>query len=185
MPRPDDSGGHPRTGQNACFMLASRSLTLSPSAGYVSRSCTSTSGSAISPTAYRILCVRLPCKFVRGLRHSAAGPTLDTGGWLALTRPGLSPGKRRRALLGANSVSRSVIPFLDICGRRVERHGKGDRDAPITLPAGPPIAVCYRSGPDASMSASCRIPPKPSRAATPDRRWLAGARPVSPLTGWS
>jgi hypothetical protein len=51
-------------------------------------------------------------------------------------------------------------------------------------PRGPPIAVCYPSGPDASMSASCRIPPKPSRAATPDQRWLAGARPVSPLTGF-
>jgi hypothetical protein len=38
--------------------------------------------------------------FVRGAQSSAAGPTLDTGGWLALTRPGLSPGKRRRALLG-------------------------------------------------------------------------------------
>jgi hypothetical protein len=113
MPRPDDSGGHPRTGQNACFMLASRSLTLSPSAGYVSRSCTSTSGSAISPTAYRILCVRLPCKFVRGAyASSAAGPTLDTGGWLALTRPGLSPGKRRRALLGATTfrLARRPLP---------------------------------------------------------------------------
>ena len=69
--------------------------------GLLSRSCTSTSGSAISPTAYRILCVRLPRDLVRGLRRSAAGPTLDTGGRLTLARPGLSPSKRRRALLGA------------------------------------------------------------------------------------
>jgi hypothetical protein len=43
----------------------------------------------------------LALSLVRDLRRSATGPTLDTGGWLALTRPGLSPGKRRRALLGA------------------------------------------------------------------------------------
>jgi hypothetical protein len=75
MPRPDDSGGHPRTGQNVRFMLASRSLTLSPSAGYVSRSCPDlnrrTSGSAISPTAYRILCVRLPCNSLCSQGHKA------------------------------------------------------------------------------------------------------------------
>ena len=45
-----------------------------------------------------------PCTFVRGAQSSAAEPTLDTGGWLALTRPGLSPGKRRRALLGATTI---------------------------------------------------------------------------------
>jgi hypothetical protein len=40
-------------------------------------------------------------------------PRLDTGGWLALptthyciaTRPGLSPGKRRQALLGATTLT--------------------------------------------------------------------------------
>jgi hypothetical protein len=53
------------------------------------------------PTAYKILCVRLPHTIVRGLPHSAMGPTLDTGGSLALTRPGLSPGKRRQASIGA------------------------------------------------------------------------------------
>jgi hypothetical protein len=39
--------------------------------------------------------------FVRGLRYSATGPTRDTGGRLTLTRRGLSPRKKRRALLGA------------------------------------------------------------------------------------
>ena len=96
----------------ARFVLASSSLRLSPSAGYVSRRCTSTSGSAISPTAYRILCLRL-VHLVRPLRDSAMDPRLDTGGWPALTtthyciatRPGLSPGKRRRASLGATTTT--------------------------------------------------------------------------------
>ena len=40
---------------------------------------------------------------------SAKDPRLDTGGWLALTRRGLSPRKRRQASLGAitSRVSRS------------------------------------------------------------------------------
>jgi len=60
------------------------------------------SGHAVAPTAYRILCVRLTC-LVRQLTtpDSAAGATLDTGGWLALARPGLPPGKMRQAYLGA------------------------------------------------------------------------------------
>ncbi len=33
--------------------------------------------------------------------YSAMDARLDTGGWLALTRPGLSPGKIRQASLGA------------------------------------------------------------------------------------
>jgi hypothetical protein len=56
------------------------------------RSCTSTSGDTAPPTAYRILCLRfahfvrckLPC-------DSAMDARLDTGGWRALTRQGLSP----------------------------------------------------------------------------------------------
>ena len=60
------------------------------------------SGHAIAPAAYRILCVRFT-SFVRqhDTSGSAVGATLDTGGWLALARPGLSPGKMRQAYLGA------------------------------------------------------------------------------------
>ena len=101
IPWPEDSGGPPHPSHCGCFVLPSRTLKLSASATSLFRSCTSTSGNAISPTVYRMLCVRLPCTLVRGLRHSAAGPTLDTGGRLTLTRRGLSPRKRRRALLGA------------------------------------------------------------------------------------
>ena len=66
------------------FVLPSAPLTTSASATSLFRSCTSTSGSAISPTAYRILCLRL-AHLVRDLRRSAMDPRLDTGGWLALT----------------------------------------------------------------------------------------------------
>ena len=42
------------------------------------------------------LCTLRPA-IVRGLPRSALDATLDTGGWLTLTRPGLSPGKIRQA----------------------------------------------------------------------------------------
>ena len=76
--------------------------TINPSASAKtkSRSCTSTSGCATTPAAYRILCLR----FARLVHHSFGSATdarLDTGGWLTLTRQGLSPRKMRRALLGA------------------------------------------------------------------------------------
>ncbi len=42
------------------------------------------------------LCTLRPA-IVHGLPRSALDATLDTGGWLSLTRPGLSPGKIRQA----------------------------------------------------------------------------------------
>ncbi len=45
------------------------------------------------------------CGITRRSR-SARGATLDTGGWLALTRPGLSPGKKHQASLGAPTKRR-------------------------------------------------------------------------------
>ena len=79
-----------------------------------SRSCTSTSGCATTPAAYRILCLRF-ARFVHRSFGSATHARLDTGGWLALTRQGLSPCKMRRALLGAkwqllNQISESSRP---------------------------------------------------------------------------
>ena len=59
------------------------------------------SGHAVAPTAYRILCVRFTCLVRLTLSASATGATLDTGGWLALTRLGLPPSKIRQAFLGA------------------------------------------------------------------------------------
>jgi len=59
------------------------------------------------PTACTILCVRfthfvnLRKFFFKKNFGSAMGATLDTGGWLALTRQGLSPCKMHQASLGA------------------------------------------------------------------------------------
>jgi hypothetical protein len=64
------------------------------------RSCPSTSGDAAPPTAYRMLCLRLVHLVRRKYtRDSAMDARLDTGGWLILTRQGLSPCKRRQAFL--------------------------------------------------------------------------------------
>ena len=56
-------------------------------------------GNAVSPTARMILCVRF-IYFVRwSSTSSAIDATLDTGGWLDLTRQGLSPCKMHQACL--------------------------------------------------------------------------------------
>lgn len=49
-----------------------------------------------SPALFTLLTVSLP------FGRSAAGATLDTGGWLALTRRGLAPRKIRQASLGTS-----------------------------------------------------------------------------------
>ncbi|MBQ0731425.1 MAG: hypothetical protein KBT75_12035 [Oleispira antarctica] len=68
--------------------------------------------------AYIFLCVRFTC-FVRLLylilkkntgkyfrsTNSATGATLDTGGWLNLTRQGLAPCKMHQALLDALTLT--------------------------------------------------------------------------------
>ena len=74
--------------------------------------------------AYRILCLR----FAHLVRHacspdSAMDARLDTGGWLALTRQGLSPCKRCQACLGART------PGLSCCRKR-ERRGGWRQSAP-------------------------------------------------------
>ena len=92
MPRPEDSGGPapPRQSRMGACCLRERSNPRRPQSPC--RSCTSTSGDAAPPAAYRILCLR----FVHLVRQgrdpdSARDARLDTGGWLALTRQGLSP----------------------------------------------------------------------------------------------
>jgi hypothetical protein len=56
----------------------------------------------VTPTAYRMLCLRFAC-FVRPSLDSATDARLDTGGWLTLSRGGLSPPKTRRASPGART----------------------------------------------------------------------------------
>ena len=99
MPWPVDSGGPPHPRPIGCFVLASCTLKHSPSATTLSRSCTSSSGRAVVPTAYRILCLRFAC--LVSPFGSSTDARLDTGGWLTLTRRGLSPRKIRRAFPGA------------------------------------------------------------------------------------
>ncbi len=55
----------------------------------------------VTPTAYRILCLRFTCLVRQHSVDSATGARLDTGGWLTLTRRGLSPRKIRQAYLDA------------------------------------------------------------------------------------
>jgi len=109
MPRPEDSGGPPHPCLKHLLLvpnwvsLCCLRCTLKPSASAISlfRSCTSTSGCATTPTAYRILCLRFAPLVRRGSHNSARDARLDTGEWLTLTRQGLSPCKIRRALPGA------------------------------------------------------------------------------------
>jgi hypothetical protein len=86
---------------NDSFVLASSLLTLSPSALLPLTGLKSLQGGADTPLAYKILCVRSTCVVHDGsslptrAALSATGVTLDTGGWLALTRnhPDPSPGR--------------------------------------------------------------------------------------------
>ncbi len=57
-----------------------------------------------SPVLFSLVADSVP------FRRSATGATLNTGGWLALSRPGLSPGKMRQASLGAITL-RSATAF--------------------------------------------------------------------------
>ena len=100
LPRPADSGGpappRPDGGARvACGSVHTRGVRLQPW-----RSCPSTAGCAVPHTASRLRWLR----FVPRVRHvyhhdSAMDARLATGGWLALTRPGLAPCQRRQACL--------------------------------------------------------------------------------------
>jgi hypothetical protein len=107
-------------------VLASRTLTLSPSAFMPLTRLKSLQGGAATPLAYKILCVRFTSVVHDGssiptkASLSARGATRDTGGWLALTRPGLAPGKKRQASLGAHhgrTASHPAAPVqIPACG---------------------------------------------------------------------
>ena len=100
MPRPEDSGGpapprHSGWARVACGSVKALGVRMKPC-----RSCTSPSGCAVTPTASRMLCLRFAHLVRRACGpDSAMDARLDTGGWLALTRQGLAPCKRRQAFL--------------------------------------------------------------------------------------
>ena len=58
-------------------------------------------GVTASPTACTMLCVRFVSRVHRNDSGSARDATLDTGGWLALTRQGRAPCKTHQASPGA------------------------------------------------------------------------------------
>jgi hypothetical protein len=102
MPQPEDSGGPPHPDQlPGCFVLASGTLKPWPSATSSFRSCTNFQGTRLPlrPTGFSVYAS--PVLFGYSFDASATGATLDTGGWLALARPGLTPSKIRQAYLGA------------------------------------------------------------------------------------
>jgi hypothetical protein len=97
-------------------VLPSGALRPSASATSVFRSCPRTSGCTVTPTAYRILCLRCAQLLFAPISScSALDARLDTGGWLTLTRPGLSPSKIRQAFLArerpALTASRPAVKF--------------------------------------------------------------------------
>ena len=105
MPRPEDSGGPAPPRHYGCARVAFGSVKTLGVRNKPCRSCTSTSGDAAPPAAYRMLCLRFAHLVRREFPHdSAMDARLDTGGWLALTRQGLSPCKRRQACLGARTL---------------------------------------------------------------------------------
>ena len=65
----------------------------------------------VTPTAYRILCLRF-ARLVRRSLGSATDARLDTGRWLTLARRGLAPRKIRRALLGAITIKLTGAPLF-------------------------------------------------------------------------
>ena len=103
-------------------VLPSGAIKPSASAKTKSRSCTSSSGCATTPAAYRILCLRF-ARLVHTSICSVTDARLDTGGWLTLARRGLTPRKMRRALLGAKWHLLELIPVVS--GENV-----GGMDAP-------------------------------------------------------
>src|SRR5947209_33101 len=120
MPRPEDSGGPAPPRPDGGARIAFGSVKTLGVRNKPFRSCTSTSGCAVTPAAYRILCLRF-AHLVRRVYHhdSAMDARLDTGGWLALTRQGLAPCKRRQAYLGAITL-------------RFRRGGKRERSGRCT-----------------------------------------------------
>jgi len=112
MPQPDDAGGpsHP-SHFLGCIVLASGTLTLSPTSIFVS-TLYQLSGYTVTPTACKILCVRFVCLVHGNFTHSASDATLDTGDWLGLTGQGLAPCKEHQASLGALTSKLSCVFFF-------------------------------------------------------------------------
>ena len=94
----------PESHPNDSFVLASDTLTPSPSALYCSvcnEAVPDIQGSANPLVAYMVPCVRFVDLVRQPEADSAIDATLGRGGWLNLTPQGLTPCKKRQASLGA------------------------------------------------------------------------------------
>ena len=127
MPRPEDPGSLPRPHQTGRFPWTSCSLTHSSAANNLVFGAVPAlqgvrpplwpTGFSVyaSPPLFTLLIVPLP------FGRSAAGATLDTGGWLALTRRGLAPRKIRQASLGTITKQGLAAPHEGLERRRRSR----------------------------------------------------------------
>ena len=104
LPRPEDSGGPAPPRHIGGARVAFGGVHTLGVRHKPCRSCPSTAGGAVTPAASRRRCRRC-AHLVRRVYYpdSAMDARLDTGGWLALTRQGLSPCKRRQAYLGVRT----------------------------------------------------------------------------------
>jgi hypothetical protein len=101
MPRPVDSGGPPHPRQTGCLCVAFRHVkTVGIRNKLISKLYQHFRAHGRPYGLQDSLCT-LTSSIVRGLPHSSMKPTLDTGGWLTLSRRGLPPRKIRRAYPGA------------------------------------------------------------------------------------
>ena len=121
MPRLENPADSPHAHHTGCFAWKSSTLQLwSVETNFFSGRCQHFRITVI-PMAYTLLCLRFTC-LVRGFNHSATGARLDTGGWLDLTRQGLSPCKVHQAALGALTFAVSGRPKRgEACGIRHKR----------------------------------------------------------------
>jgi hypothetical protein len=98
MPQPDDSAGppHPRLGTDASVLPSVHVKTLGDPELSLSKLYQHFRERGL-PYGLQDALSMLTSPLVRGLPRSSLRSRLDTGGWLALTRQGLSPRKIRRA----------------------------------------------------------------------------------------
>jgi hypothetical protein len=146
------------------------------------RSCPSTSGCAVTPTAARIRCRRFAHLVRRESPHdSAMDARRATGGWRALPRQGLAPCKRRQAYLGTTTLA------LSCCRKREQGTSVGWRQSGAALGSArtrsvePWIDSSCESDPGFSYclshSVTCAPTPRESRwAADHAARWKQSPR---------
>ena len=120
MPWPVDSGGpsHPRPSGCSCVAFGEREHPRRPQhAHFEAVPALQGARSPLRPAGFSV--DASPILFAVFRHGSAMDARLDTGGWLILTRQGLSPCKRRQAFLGARTpgFSRARKPQRGTSGR--------------------------------------------------------------------